>query len=238
MTRAVVLFVVAIIVFATASVSFAHGGGTTSLLNDEEQLEVNFTATEGADTFETVEQPPDRGQSRSGSRDHSNSRPDTTLGPPAAASNHTVAPPTLPTKSTTTAPTGPPLTVVEAISTTLTAVQTPPTVPTESIHPSSGDTSVTAERAEDAMVNHAHDSDATGKATAHTGQDSTVILANEGDGGDKSSASDVAQSDNPIAADQSEQISNSSESNVADGNATVERASADGTETLTDSVTA
>lgn len=238
MTRAVVLFVVAVVIFMTASVSFAHSGGTASLLSDEEQLDVNFTATEGTDTFETVEQPPDRGESRSGGRDHSNSRPDTTRDPPAAASNHTVAPPTLPTKSTTTAPTGPPPTVVGAISTTLTAVQTPPTIPTESFHPNSGNKSVTAERAEDAMVNHAHDSDATGRATTHTEPDSTVSLANEGDGGDKSSASDVAQSDNPIAAGQSGQISNSSESSVADGDATVERASADGTETLTDSVTA
>jgi len=126
MSRAAVTFVVAVVVFATATVGFGHGGGSASLLSDEERLDIEFTVSEGTDEFDVVEQSPETTESPSAGTDDSNSGAttepgsgrsdetedsaensgsDTAPAPPAVAGNHTVAPPTLPTKSAITAPT-------------------------------------------------------------------------------------------------------------------------------------
>jgi hypothetical protein len=56
MSRPVVVFVAAVVVFAAATVGFAQGGGSDGLLSNSERLDIEFSANDGIDEFDVVEQ--------------------------------------------------------------------------------------------------------------------------------------------------------------------------------------
>jgi hypothetical protein len=87
MTRTVVFFVAALVVFAAVTAGFGHGGGSAGLLSDEERLGLKFSANDGTDGFDIVEQSPDTTVFRSGGTD------DTDPVSPTAVDDDTASPP-------------------------------------------------------------------------------------------------------------------------------------------------